>query len=215
MRGSVGEEQVRGRRRVRRRGGGGGVASRHEVRGGVRGGGQRARRQLLLHGPLLDVVAELGGGHAVRTLAARLQLGAAELGLREGGGGECEGLRAERRRGGEGRGGGGRRRRRGLHRPEALRFGVECAGHLEFKIILVIMLVLINHLKYTPNALHRVECNLIFVKTPSGVSQKKPKLSIFCHKKVTAQFIKDTFKRFQHLFHSVAKDRVSLAIIYY
>lgn len=119
---------------VGRRGGGGPVAAaRHEIGGGVRGGsrGQRARRQLLLHGALFDVVAELGRGHAVGALAARLELGAAELGLRERGRGEGERLRAERRRGGEGGGRGGRRRRGWLHRPEALRFGVERPGHLE------------------------------------------------------------------------------------
>lgn len=131
MRGSVGEEEVRGRRRIGGRRGGGGVAPRHEVRGGVRGRRQRARRQLLLHRALLDVVAELGGGHAVRTLAARFQLGAAELGLRERGGGKGERLRAEGRRRGEGGGRGRRRRRCGLHGPEALGLGVERASHLQ------------------------------------------------------------------------------------
>ena len=131
MRGSVGEQQVRGRRRVRGRRGGGGLAPRHEVRRGVRGGRQRARRQLLLHRTLLDVVAELGGRHAVRTFAARLQLRAAELGLRESRSGEGEGLRAEWRRWRESGRRGGRRRRSWFHRPEALRFRVECAGHLK------------------------------------------------------------------------------------
>ena len=36
---------------------------------------------LLLQRPLLDVVGELGGGHAVRLLAVRLELRGSELGL--------------------------------------------------------------------------------------------------------------------------------------
>ena len=36
---------------------------------------------LLLQRPLLDVVGELGGGHAVRLLAVRLELRRSELGL--------------------------------------------------------------------------------------------------------------------------------------
>lgn len=111
--------------------GGVGLAPRHEVSRGVRGGGKRARRQLLLHGTLLDVVAELGGRHAVCAFAACFELGAAKLGLRKGGRGEGERLRAEWRRGGEGCGRGRGGRRCGLHRPKALRLGVECAGHLQ------------------------------------------------------------------------------------
>ena len=41
---------------------------------------------LLLHGPLLDVVRELGGGHPVGLLAVGLQLGGTKLGLCEGSG---------------------------------------------------------------------------------------------------------------------------------
>lgn len=133
MRGSVGEEQVRGRWRVRGRRGGSGVAPPHEVCGRVGSWGQRSRRQLLLHCALLYVVTELGGRHAVGALAARLQLGAAEFGLRECGSGKGKRLCAERRRGGKGGRRGRRRSGCGLHRPEALGLGVECAGHLQSK----------------------------------------------------------------------------------
>lgn len=144
---SVGEEQVR-RGGVGGRRGGVGLAPCHEVRRGVRGRRQCARRQLLLHGALLYVVAELGRRHAVGAFAARLQLSAAELGLRERGRGEGERLRAKRRRGGEGRrgrgGGGGRR----LHGPEALRLGVECARHLQSQLIPISLDVALPALKF-------------------------------------------------------------------
>lgn len=124
---------MRGRGRVRGRGGGGGLAPAYEVRGRVGSWRQRSRRQLLLHCALLDVVTELGGRHAVGALAARLQLGAAELGLRECGSGKGERLRAERRRRGKGSRRGRRRGGSGLHRPEALGLRVESAGHLQSK----------------------------------------------------------------------------------
>lgn len=124
---------MRGRGRVRGRGGRSGLAPAYEVCGRVGSWRQRSRRQLLLHCALLDVVTELGGRHAVGALAARLQLRAAELGLRECGSGKCERLRAERWRGGKGSGRGRRRGGCGLHRPEALGLRVERTGHLQFK----------------------------------------------------------------------------------
>lgn len=156
MRGSVGEQQVRRRRRVRGRRARGRLAPRHEVRRGVRGRRQRARRQLLLHRALLDVVAELGGRHAVRTFAACLELGAAKLGLRERRRREGEGLRAEGRGRGESGGRGGRRRRGRLHRPEALRLRVERTSHLKRDHTLILHVLRMNprksktslHIKY-------------------------------------------------------------------
>lgn len=124
---------MRGRWRVRGRRGRSRIAPAYEVRSRVGSWRQCSRRQLLLHCALLDVVAELSGRHAVGTLAARLEFGAAELGLRECGSGKCERLRAERRRGGKGGGRGRRRSSCGFHRPEALGLRVERAGHLQSK----------------------------------------------------------------------------------
>lgn len=130
MRGRVG--RGRGRRRV---------APRLEVGRGVRGRRQRARRQLLLHRALLDVVAKLGGRHAVGTLAARFQLGTPELGLREGSRRECERLRSEGRGGREGGGGGRRWSRYRLYGPETLRLRVKCAGNLEIKTTVLLNII--------------------------------------------------------------------------
>lgn len=134
----VGEQEMCGSWRVGRGAGGGRVPRpRHEVGRGVHGspGGRRhcPRRQLLLHRTLLYVVTELCWRHAVGPFAICLELSAAELGLREGRRGEGEGLCAEWWCWREGGWRGWRGRRRGLYRPEALRFGVERTGHLKQK----------------------------------------------------------------------------------
>ena len=57
-----------------------GVVAAEIARGAARAAAARVG-VLLLQRPLLDVVGELGGGHAVRLLAVRLELRGSELGL--------------------------------------------------------------------------------------------------------------------------------------